>query len=284
MAVKKARATRAKPKTAGKAARKPAAKKTAAKKPASKAKPKASSKPKAAKRASNASKPKSGNRALKALSNDPNAKLHENAGQLDTLIEDLTDLMQDFMDAADINQNLTPKERARLIGAGVRNYGFIEKTLDIARDNPSFLPPNFDVNDFASNLYEFDQIRQFYLLAEKLQTLASDSMLIKSNILYREALRVYNSLKEQARAGVPGARDLFNALETFFKRRRVAEKPETQKQEIHKAISLIKSRSDGEMVIKNIKPKKSDGVHEVVEEELKDDLRFKETEEGEIKE
>jgi len=212
----------------------------------------------------------------------PSPKLNANANMLNDLVEDLGLVMESFMETVNLYDNLTPKERERLIGAGVRNYGFIEKTRDIARDNPAFLPPNFDIRQFSNTLNEFDQVRQFYLVAEKLQSIASDKMLLLSSELYRESLRVYNTLREQARARVAGARDLFMALEPFFKRRRNPEKPETQKQEIHKAISMIKGKTEGEMIIKNIKPKKTGGVREVVEEELKDDVRFKEQAQGEI--
>jgi len=34
------------------------------------------------------------------------------------------------------DSTMTVTERRRLIGAGVRNYGFIEKAWDIARENP----------------------------------------------------------------------------------------------------------------------------------------------------
>jgi len=256
-------------------------KKTAAKKPVAK---KQTSKTKSVKKTSSAIKKPTTPLAKKVLTDHPDEKLYPNAAKLDDLIEELGELMKDFMDAADIHGNLTPKERQRLISAGVRNYGFIEKTYDIVMDNRNFEPPNFDVVAFKNNLYEFDQIRQFYFLAEKLQTIASDSMLIKSNVLYRESLRVYNSLKEQARAGIAGARDLFNALEPFFRRRRNPESPPTKKQEERKSRSLLNGRTEGEMLIKNVNPKKTAGIHQVEEIELKDDIKYKETDEGEIKE
>jgi len=269
------------------AVKKTTPKKAAAKKPTAKkaaAKPKAPSKPGAVKKAADAARQKLTPIASKILSNDPNAKLHPNADDLANLIETLGDLMQSFMNTADIHENLTPKERSRLIGAGVRNYGFIEKTLDIALDNQSFLPPNFNVQAFSNNVYEFDQIRQFYFIAEKLQTLASDSMLLKSTVLYKEAIRVYSSLREQAKAGVPGARDLFKALETFFKKSKNPESPPTEIQTERKIRSLIRGKTEGEIIIKNIKPKLTGGIHEVEEVQLKDDIKYKETAQGEIKE
>lgn len=130
---------------------------------------------------------------------------------------------------------------------------------------------------FSNNLYEFDQVRQFYLVAEKLQSIASDKMMLLSDNLYRESLRVYNTLREQSRAGVAGARDLFLALAPFFRRKRPGEKPPTEEQEVKKARSLIKGKAEGEMIIKNIKPKTSGGVHEVVEDIHKNRIEGKET-------
>jgi hypothetical protein len=69
------------------------------------------------------------------------------------------------------------------------------------------------------------------------------------------------------------------ALETFFKRRRAAAKPPTEAEELRRARSLIMGRTEGEMVIKNVKPKMSGGVHEVIEDVRKDRVAGKETSE-----
>jgi len=44
--------------------------------------------------------------------------------------------MEDFQDIA--NNNLTPLQRSRKIGAGIRNYGFMEKAADLSEANPQF--------------------------------------------------------------------------------------------------------------------------------------------------
>jgi hypothetical protein len=102
-------------------------------------------------------------------------------------------------------------------------------------------------------------------------------MLLMSNDLYLESLRVYNTLKEQSKAKVVGARDLFMALETYFKRRRPSDKQPTEKEEIRKARGLIKGTVEGEMFLKNEKAKKTGGVHEVVEDIHKDQIAGKES-------
>jgi hypothetical protein len=53
-----------------------------------------------------------------------------------SVIEDLGNLMQWFLDHEGLGGGLTGSDRRRLVGAGVRNNGFIDKAFDIARDNP----------------------------------------------------------------------------------------------------------------------------------------------------
>jgi hypothetical protein len=196
---------------------------------------------------------------------------------MNMIIEDVGNALQGFMETIKMFNNLSPVERARLIGAGVRNYGFIEKVRDVAIDNPSYLPPNFDVNKFSAELESFDRVRQIYLVSEKLESMASDKMLLMSNDLYREALRVYNTLREQSKARVGGARDLFMALETYFKRRRISERPLTEKEEIRRAKGIIKGTVNGEMNLKNFKAKKTGGIHEINEDIHKDRIAGKES-------
>ena len=48
--------------------------------------------------------------------------------------------------------------------------------------------------------------------------------------------------------------------------------------------SLLKGAKDGKLIIENIKPKLTGGVHKVIEEKFNDTEQFKETKNGEITE
>jgi hypothetical protein len=216
-------------------------------------------------------------RVVKNNAPNPDAKASMDVQNLQEAITRLDTLMTDFKGIVRLYANLTAKERERLISAGIRNYGFIEKANDIGKDNPAFLPPQFNMPDFSQKLLVFDLTRQFFLLAEKLQTFASDSMLLKSNVLYLDSLRIYNALKEQAKGRVPGANDLFKALEPFFKRRTVSESQPTEKKEMQRIKSIFKGKTEGEILVRNIKPKATGGVHEVIEVTGKERVEGKET-------
>jgi hypothetical protein len=201
------------------------------------------------------------------------------------IAETVQDLMNDFSQEEDINNTLSQAERRRLIGAGVKNYGFIDKAYDIARDNPKFLPPFLSAQEIWQDMHDFEEIRQLVMVLEKFLQLATESMMIRGNRCFRDALRVYGALREMTRNNVPGAKPLFESLVTFFrKRRRPGEAEPTVKQLEKDFHSLIHGTKDGKIVIENEKAKSVGGKHLVVDKTRSNRNKgaFKEIEEGEI--
>ena len=172
---------------------------------------------------------------------------------------------QFLIDAGKLGANLTGKERQRLFGAGVKNYGFIEKAYDVARENPDFMPPHLNIENLAEGLRDFENIRQLVFELEQYLQAASNVMILESDLHYHNALRIYGSLQEQARNRVHGAEPLFEALRTFFKRRKRNRDAPTEKQLEKDVKKLLHGKADGEIVIKNESPHVTGGVHKVVD-------------------
>jgi len=185
--------------------------------------------------------------------------------------------MNDFAALYHTDSTLTSAERRRLIGAGVRNYGFIEKAWDIIRENPQFIP---------DNLQFLDDFRQLLWVLEKFQQIVNECMLTNADAAFRDALRVYNGLKEQARGRVPGAQPLFMALLRFFRRRRSPEEIEGEEptiKQLEKDFNkLIHGHADGEIVVKTEKPHMVGGTRTVVDNMRKGKAAIKESKEAEI--
>ena len=123
--------------------------------------------------------------------------------------------MEDFQDIS--NNNLTPLQRRRKIGAGIRNYGFIEKVADLAEMNPQFAT-FFDPNDLRNAIMNFDECRNIALLLQSFIRLVTNTMLIYSNEGFIMASMFYNTVKEMSRRGDPTANALFRTLRPFFER------------------------------------------------------------------
>lgn len=180
-------------------------------------------------------------------------------------------LMGDFISMEDVDSILSQAERRRLIGTGVRNYGLIDKAFDIMRDNPQFLPSTLTEEKLHKDMVDFEEIRQLVWVLEKFLQVANEAMLVRGDRLFRDALFIYNNLRELTRARVPGAQPLFEALLKFFRRRRRAgeEESEPTMKELERDFEkLLHGRADGKIAIENEMPhltagerKIFDGIH-----------------------
>jgi hypothetical protein len=192
------------------------------------------------------------------------------------------DLLGDFEQVEEVDNALSQAERKRLIGAGVKNYGFIDKAYDIARDNPKFLPSYIDAQEIWQDMHDFEEMRQVVMVLEKFLDLANESMLVRGNKCFHDALRVYGALKEMTKSRVPGAKSLFESLMSFFRKRKKPGEAETTVKQLDKDYhSLLRGTKSGKIVIEAEKPHLVGGKRVIVDKtRSNNDSSFKETEEG----
>jgi hypothetical protein len=114
----------------------------------------------------------------------------------------------------------------------------------------------------------------------------NEFLLKRSDTCFREALRIYGSLREHNRSKTPGADVLYRALLTYFHRRRPrpGETEPTQKELECDFMRLIHGKADGDIEIINEQPHFVEGVREVVDNVQTGHTAVKETTEGEVKE
>jgi hypothetical protein len=192
--------------------------------------------------------------------------------------------MQYFTEEENVETSLTGKDRSRLFSAGVRNYGFIDKAFDIARDNPSFMPPHFNIDALNTNLRQLEDLRQLMLTLQQFLQLVTNAFMLKADFCYRDALRIYAGLQEQSKNKVPGAEPLYEALKTYFKRRRVESDEPTEIELEHDIKRLVHGKADGEIIIQNETPHITGGFHKVVDNVHKGHSAFKENLQAEVDE
>jgi hypothetical protein len=190
---------------------------------------------------------------------------------------------QFLTDAEKLGSSLTGKARQRLFGAGVKNYGFIEMAYDVASENPEFMPPHLNVENLRKSLMDFENTRQLVFELEQYLRSANNVMILESDVHYHNALRIYSSLREQTRSKVPGAQPLFDALRTFFHRRKRGEGKPTEKELLRDAKKLARGKADGEIIIKHESPQVLGGRREVIDNVRKGRAAIKETAGAEIK-
>jgi hypothetical protein len=172
-----------------------------------------------------------------------------------------------FLNAENAGTASTGKERQRLFGAGVKNYGFIEKAFEIARENPDFMPPHLRVDDLRNYQDDLAELRQLFFVLQQFIKAVFSCFLHRTDMCFRIALRIYASLKEQAKYRVHGAAPLYEALKPFFHHRKRQNDEPTEKQLEKDFKKLLHGTAEGEIIIKNESPHVTRGKPKVVDDE-----------------
>jgi adenine-specific DNA methylase len=196
-----------------------------------------------------------------------NAVTTSNHVVINSIIDNIQSQMNMFVKNENIDVNLSKKERRRLISAGIKNYGFIDKAYDIARDNQQYFPPVFSIQQMGRDLEELETIRHLAILLEQFQQTVNENLLIKGDKNYRNALQVYNILRDQGHSKVTGADALYESLKYFFRKQKASGEGNPTEKELKRDFNrLLHGKAEGKMEIVNENPRQSGGVHTVVGE------------------
>jgi hypothetical protein len=197
-------------------------------------------------------------------------------------ISHLNLMLNDMMNILDnYSQHMRSLDRRRLNGVGIKKLGFIERAFELALENPEFLPHYLTIERFGEDIDYFLAFRTLTDLVTQIREKLWNITMHSADIAYTDALEFYASVRESAKRRVDAAETLHRELSTFFKSRGHTQTSEpTEKQLKRDFNALLKSKKDGKIVIENVKPKLTGGKHEVIDEVLKDTIRFKNMEEG----
>ena len=199
--------------------------------------------------------------------------------------EDIDQLMVEQQNLIDLfiklsDNQLTDAERRRKIKSGIRNYGFLDKTSDLAMAFPQYDPPMFSSEDLKDAVRDIEFCRNLLAMLNEYIRIISNSLFFYSDEAFRMALRYYHSVRELARTGDPGARVVFNMLQPFFRRQRRSGEPgEPTEPEVERDVkALLHGKKDGKIVIEHEKPHMVGGKHVVFDEIHKDRESFRSVE------
>ena len=203
--------------------------------------------------------------------------------ELEEIIGILDALRDRFMDMSS-NTGLSDAERRRLLGSGVRRYGFIDKVSDLAGVNSAFIPPFMSLEELKKLIRQIEELRDISSLLQQMLRINMDNLLATGDEAFRLALMYYNSVRDAARRRVAGADALFKILQLFFRRPRNAAEEPTESELERDMRALLHGHKDGKIVIESERPVKSRGKRIVLDEVHSEHAAVKETIGEEIKE
>jgi hypothetical protein len=225
------------------------AKKTAAKKPA----PKAKATPKKT-------------TAKKASVRRPDSNLPPNAETLNGITNEILALMTNL---DNYTANLRALDRQRHNGVGLKRLGFIEAAFRISSKFPQYFPHWLNTAKFQRDLDLFNAVKSLVEVCRSMEEKAWNINVESSDMIYTNSLEYYSQVQDAAKRRVDSAESLYNELHDFFRRGPMETDQPTQKKTKRDINSLMKGKKDGEVIIKNIRPKTTGGTHEVIDETFK---------------
>ena len=201
---------------------------------------------------------------------------------IDNLNTDFNSI-KELLDA--FSQHLRALDRMRLNGVGIKKLGFINAAYASALENGEFLPHYLTLERFGTDIEYFTDFRTLVELVSQIREKLWNITIQSADIAYTDALEYYASVREAAKRRVDAAETIHNDLSVFFKHHRnETEGQPTEKEALKDFKGLEHGKHDGKLVIENIKPKMTGGVHKVIDETFKDSAKFKDDIDGEIKE
>jgi len=103
---------------------------------------------------------------------------------------------------------LSPDESKSLPRLGDKSRGFVAKALEVATQNPDFLPRSFDIEEMRKDVELFEALYPIVLAVSQLQELLDDTVALVGSEAYMAALAVYNYAKAtKGNAGLEAAVD-----------------------------------------------------------------------------
>ena len=97
--------------------------------------------------------------------------------------------------------DLSPKERRALPKMGDKSRAFVTKALEVATQNPDFLPRSFELEEMRKDVQLFESLYPILLAITQLQELLDDTCTAAGSEAYAAALQVYNYAKVNGNMG-----------------------------------------------------------------------------------
>jgi hypothetical protein len=117
--------------------------------------------------------------------------------------------------------DLSPEERQSLPKMGDKSRAFVERCLELARQDDSFLPRNLDVSSFGSDVALFVALEPLRQRLAKLLELLEDTQILAGSEAYLAALDTYHAAKRSGKGS--GLDDLLDRVGQRFANRRTAQ-------------------------------------------------------------
>ena len=134
----------------------------------------------------------------------------ETVNQVITLVQEIDKLLP-------FTINLSPDDMRALVTMGDKSIPFVDKSLELAKQNPEFVPKFMDVEEFTNDFDLTKQMRKIINVMMPLTEKIRDTFYAVGSEAFFQARVFYGSTKTAAKADVPGTDDIVKELGKRYK-------------------------------------------------------------------
>jgi hypothetical protein len=160
---------------------------------------------------------------------------------------------------------LRPSDRRHLNGVGQPTLGFIVNAYQNAVENPELLPHHVPIEKFREDCFYFENFQSLIVANKQAREKLWNITLLAVNNAYADAREFYGIVRQSARSKIQTSKVIYNELFPFFKRGKREGSGPTRKELKSDVNALLSRKRDGEVIVRNVKPKIIKGSREVID-------------------
>lgn len=112
---------------------------------------------------------------------------------------------------------LRPSDRQKLLKLGRKSTQFVQRTIEIAQQNPELVPAYVDRPSMEMSYQLYNQMLTIIATVEQVGRKVTDVMLTSGNQAQTSSMSCYHGIKNASKANIPGAQPVYDALKTRFR-------------------------------------------------------------------
>ncbi|MCT4643529.1 MAG: hypothetical protein N4A74_00980 [Carboxylicivirga sp.] len=115
---------------------------------------------------------------------------------------------------------LEKSEKADLLRMGDKSVAFVDKSLEIAKQDTALLDAFVDISALEKDVDAISRLRALSFKLDRIASAINDSKALAGHEAYNASLMVYSLMKNAAKMGHPGAKEKVAELKQRFPRTR----------------------------------------------------------------
>ena len=135
----------------------------------------------------------------------------------DETVNQVINLVQEIDKLLPFAINLSAEDMKTIVAMGDKSFPFVDKSLELAQQNPEFVPKFMDVEEFTRDLALSKQMRKIMNVMMPLSEKIRDTYYAVGSEAFFQARLFYGSTKTAAKADVPGTDDIVKELGKRYK-------------------------------------------------------------------